>query len=85
MVARDGVEPSTFRFSVGRSYQLSYLAVPAASESFSRWAGGKTLPEWDGPRETEWQKGSEIDRLIVLEREGTGLYACRAVHRRSRA
>jgi hypothetical protein len=26
-VARDGVEPSTFRFSVGRSYQLSYLAV----------------------------------------------------------
>lgn len=26
MVARDGVEPSTFRFSVGRSYQLSYLA-----------------------------------------------------------
>ena len=26
-VARDGIEPSTFRFSVGRSYQLSYLAV----------------------------------------------------------
>jgi hypothetical protein len=26
-VARDGVEPSTFRFSVGRSYQLSYLAL----------------------------------------------------------
>ena len=26
VVARDGVEPSTFRFSVGRSYQLSYLA-----------------------------------------------------------
>ena len=25
-VARDGIEPSTFRFSVGRSYQLSYLA-----------------------------------------------------------
>ena len=29
LVARDGVEPSTFRFSVGRSYQLSYLAVRA--------------------------------------------------------
>ena len=36
-VARDGIEPSTFRFSVGRSYQLSYLAgtpkvirIPAA-------------------------------------------------------
>ena len=25
-MARDGIEPSTFRFSVGRSYQLSYLA-----------------------------------------------------------
>ena len=29
-MARDGIEPSTFRFSVGRSYQLSYLAVRAA-------------------------------------------------------
>ena len=26
MVARDGIEPSTFRFSGGRSYRLSYLA-----------------------------------------------------------
>ena len=26
-MARGGVEPPTFRFSVGRSYQLSYLAV----------------------------------------------------------
>ena len=31
MVASDGVEPSTFRFSVGRSYQLSYLAVRAGT------------------------------------------------------
>ena len=30
-VARDGVEPSTFRFSGGRSYQLSYLARRPAS------------------------------------------------------
>ena len=29
-VARGGVEPPTFRFSVGRSYQLSYLAVPGS-------------------------------------------------------
>ena len=29
LVARGGVEPPTFRFSVGRSYQLSYLAVMA--------------------------------------------------------
>ena len=27
LVARGGVEPPTFRFSVGRSYQLSYLAL----------------------------------------------------------
>ena len=31
MVARGGVEPPTYRFSGGRSYQLSYLAEnPAA-------------------------------------------------------
>ena len=29
MVARGGVEPPTYRFSGGRSYQLSYLAGPA--------------------------------------------------------
>ena len=31
MVARGGVEPPTFRFSVGRSYQLSYLALHEAA------------------------------------------------------
>ena len=30
VVARGGVEPPTFRFSVGRSYQLSYLALHEA-------------------------------------------------------
>jgi hypothetical protein len=30
MVARGGVEPPTYRFSGGRSYQLSYLAVPVS-------------------------------------------------------
>jgi hypothetical protein len=28
VVARGGIEPPTYRFSGGRSYQLSYLAVP---------------------------------------------------------
>ena len=42
MVARDGVEPSTFRFSVGRSYQLSYLAfvrgdITVESEAAGPW------------------------------------------------
>ena len=32
-VARGGVEPPTFRFSVGRSYQLSYLAAHGALRS----------------------------------------------------
>jgi hypothetical protein len=34
VVARGGVEPPTFRFSVGRSYQLSYLAVRLTSRTF---------------------------------------------------
>ena len=33
LVARGGVEPPTFRFSVGRSYQLSYLAGMSCSRS----------------------------------------------------
>jgi hypothetical protein len=32
-VARAGIEPATFRFSGGRSYQLSYLARKAARAS----------------------------------------------------
>jgi hypothetical protein len=33
VVARGGVEPPTFRFSVGRSYQLSYLAEVPTQET----------------------------------------------------
>ena len=42
VVARGGVEPPTFRFSVGRSYQLSYLAVLAETPGPT---GGATIPE----------------------------------------
>ena len=44
MVARGGVEPPTFRFSVGRSYQLSYLAVKQAKAyQGGRLGGGRPL------------------------------------------
>ena len=39
VVVRGGVEPPTFRFSGGRSYQLSYLTV-AGGLSY-RGAGGR--------------------------------------------
>ena len=39
LVVRGGVEPPTFRFSGGRSYQLSYLTV-AGGLSY-RGAGGR--------------------------------------------
>jgi hypothetical protein len=41
-VARGGVEPPTYRFSVGRSSQLSYLAGPSG-----------TLPDTPGARDAE--------------------------------
>ena len=34
LVARAGIEPATFRFSGGRSYQLSYLAGRPRLENF---------------------------------------------------
>ncbi len=39
-VARAGVEPATFRFSGGRSYQLSYLAVEVFSHKTRRLSDG---------------------------------------------
>ena len=44
-VARAGVEPATFRFSGGRSYQLSYLAVRARAEArATAWRAGNLTP-----------------------------------------
>jgi hypothetical protein len=36
LVVRGGVEPPTFRFSGGRSYQLSYLTSTGAHEAECR-------------------------------------------------
>jgi hypothetical protein len=38
LVVRGGVEPPTFRFSGGRSYQLSYLTSTGVSEDQRRFA-----------------------------------------------
>src|SRR3954451_10196745 len=44
MVARGGIEPPTYRFSGGRSYQLSYLAAPRLNGSGTR----RSLPDLPG-------------------------------------
>ena len=44
-VGKGGVEPPTFRFSVGRSYQLSYLARSPAVPA-SRGAMLQQRPSW---------------------------------------
>ena len=43
-MARGGVEPPTFRFSVGRSYQLSYLAVVLSDTTAPSDAPGLATP-----------------------------------------
>ena len=46
VVARGGVEPPTFHFSGGRSYQLSYLAAPlCVSGPETSDAGQPPFPE----------------------------------------
>jgi hypothetical protein len=54
VVARGGVEPPTFRFSVGRSYQLSYLAWVALPTQERE----STLPERSTGPETGAGPGS---------------------------
>ena len=66
MVARGGVEPPTFRFSVGRSYQLSYLAG-APSPGAKRV---HTIPEGFGALETGGVPGA----AAILA--GTGRAGC---------
>ena len=73
-MARGGVEPPTFRFSVGRSYQLSYLAAPAAT-GVPR--AEHTIPERSGPhgigarvvREAFWRPVGGGPMLIPPTRE----------------
>ena len=52
-MARGGVEPPTFRFSVGRSYQLSYLA---GARSTVAVAGGGNHT---GGAEPGWNRGAD--------------------------
>ena len=52
-VARGGVEPPTFRFSVGRSYQLSYLAAP----------GPCYTPGMAGARQVSWPGNTNAARV----------------------
>jgi hypothetical protein len=47
VVVRGGVEPPTFRFSGGRSYQLSYLTVAATGSR--TWVAGRPDAEPGGP------------------------------------
>lgn len=45
-VARGGIEPPTYRFSVGRSYQLSYLAVASRpGATLSQLAANARFPD----------------------------------------
>ncbi len=67
-MARGGVEPPTFRFSVGRSYQLSYLALPDTNQ-IPR--AEHTIPERFGVHGI----GTGPARRWVLERLLKGLYA----------
>ena len=45
LVVRGGVEPPTFRFSGGRSYQLSYLTLPGTGPGPSPSAADPSGPD----------------------------------------
>ncbi len=68
MVGRGGVEPPTFHFSGGRSYQLSYL--PNAREAYRPWAGRSE--SGGGPRVGSYAAPVSTIRepdTVLLERE----------------
>jgi hypothetical protein len=59
-VARAGVEPATFRFSGGRSYQLSYLAaasVETADAGRNLTAAAAADPNRIGDARETWRQG----------------------------
>ena len=45
LVVRGGVEPPTFRFSGGRSYQLSYLTSTGSLAPSRSWASDPSGPD----------------------------------------
>ena len=48
VVARVGIEPTTFRFSGGRSYQLSYLALRPPAHPVNTECAGMSLATLTG-------------------------------------
>src|SRR5690349_6005093 len=70
VVARVGVEPTTFRFSGGRSYQLSYLAKRSVTPGGSAGTGMLATPTGlepatsavTGRRANQLRHGARCDR-----------------------
>ena len=74
-VARGGVEPPTFRFSVGRSYQLSYLAVAVpVRDSRGIVAHGRGGPEIGRDASAGAQDGVEGVGEQVAQRRARGAH-----------
>ena len=74
-VARAGVEPATFRFSGGRSYQLSYLAVAGR-----RAAGVATLTGLEpATSAVTGRRANQLRyRAMLVKSDACGAYrACR--------
>jgi hypothetical protein len=83
VVARGGVEPPTFRFSVGRSYQLSYLARLAhVTRRAARAARGFHMrPYMETPRSAARRCGAVLTGLEPATSALTGRRALQLLHR----
>jgi len=64
-VARDGIEPSTFRFSGGRSYRLSYLALRSHRSKRRLTRNRPRSPEGGSLYPTVLPAGDSADHLAT--------------------